>query len=178
MRRRNLLALWALAAVGARADETAVRVDRRDRRIVIDVEATVAAPASVVWAVLTDFEHMPRFMSAVVESSIARRDGDHLELVQTVETRVGPLRFAAHSTRAVDLKPMREIHATLIDGDFELYEATTRLAEHGGQTTITSHSESVPKAWLAGFVGTSTVEAEVRRQYTQILAEISRRARS
>jgi carbon monoxide dehydrogenase subunit G len=166
----------APAAPPARADDVAVHVDRRGGRIVIDVEGTLPGPADTVWAVLTDYEHMGRFMTAVKASAVRRLDDGRLEVAQTFETQVGPFRFRAGSVRAVALRPPLEMHATLVGGDFEAYESSTRLTDHGASTGLSAHTEFVPKAWIPPLIGPATIASETRRQYRQLAAEVARRA--
>ena len=59
------------------------------------------------------------------------RDGERLEVAQSIEARVGPFRFSSSSVRAVELTPQREIRSTLVSGDFDTFVGTTRLVERG-----------------------------------------------
>lgn len=179
-RRRLAAALPALALCGTlraapAADEVSVRAQRRDRLVVLDIEATVAAPPDIVWAVLTDYDHMAGYMSAVKSSAVTRRDGERLEVAQSIEARVGPFRFSSSSVRAVELTPQREIRSTLVSGDFDTFVGTTRLVERGAVTAIVNHSEYAPKAWIPPLIGTGAIESETRKQYQQLLAEMVRR---
>jgi uncharacterized membrane protein len=169
------LASWLYSAP-SEADDITVHAERRDRLFVVDVEASVPAPADIVWDVLTDYDHMSAFMSAMKSSAVTRRDGARLEVAQTMESRVGPFKFVNRTVRAVQLTPMREIRSTLVGGDLETLDGTTRVVERGAVTVIVNHSEYTPKAWLPPVVGASAVESETRRQYTQMLAEMVRRA--
>lgn len=180
-RRRLLAALPALPLVlaaparAAAAEDVTVRAQRRDRLVVLDVEAVVAAPPDIVWAVLTDYERMAAYMSVVKSSTVTRRDGDRLEVAQSIEARFGPFKFSSSSVRAVALVPQREIRSTLVSGDFDTFEGTTRLVERGAQTAIVNHSEYTPKAWIPPLVGTGAIESETKKQYEQLLAEMLRR---
>lgn len=171
-----VLAALAFAAGPARAEEVVVHATRHEGRFVVDTEVSVPAPAGVVWSVLVDYEHMERFMPSVKATTVKRLDATHLEVEQTVETKVGPFRFASTSARRVELRPTAEIHSVLIGGDLEFYEGHTKLVERGGATLMVSHTEFVPKAWVPSFIGRSLIESETRRQMDMLLAEIARRA--
>ncbi len=170
------LAVLALAAGVARAEEVVVHATRQEGRFVVDTEVSVPAPADVVWSVLVDYEHMERFMPSVKATTVKRLDATHLEVEQTVETKVGPFRFASTSSRRVELRPTAEIRSVLIGGDLEFYEGHTKLVERGGATLMVSHTECAPKAWVPPFIGRSLIESETRRQMDMLLAEIARRA--
>ncbi len=175
--RRHLAALALGAAVlpAAWAQEMTVKVERRGDAVVLDVEAQVPASVADTWAVLTDYEHMPAFMPSVKASTVLSRQGNHLELAQTGEARFAFMRFSFSSVRAVDLLPMREIRSYLISGDFKSFDSTTRLVDQGTGTLIVHHGEYVTKTWVPPIVGTATMEAETKKQYGQLIAEILRR---
>ena len=62
-------------------------------------------------------------------------------------------------------------------GDFKYYDVVTRLAGGpAGPTTITHHGEYVPRRWVPPMLGPSLIEAETRKQYTELLTEMERRA--
>ena len=117
----------------------------------------------------------PNRLSQLKSSTVTRRDGERLEVAQSIEARVGPFRFSSSSVRAVELTPQREIRSTLVSGDFDTFVGTTRLVERGAVTAIVNHSEYAPKAWIPPLIGTGAIESETRKQYQQLLAEMVRR---
>ena len=65
---RILLALL-IAALSASASglnpnqDIVVRVEKNGQNIAVDVDCPVDAPADLVWEVLTDYDHMAKFIS-------------------------------------------------------------------------------------------------------------------
>jgi len=181
MQRRRLLLLSvpALAGMGAplwaAAADSTVKVERRGDAVVVDVERDVPAPLADTWAVLTDFDHMAAFMTGVKSSKVVGRDGNTLELAQTARAGFAFVHFEFASLRAVELLPMQEIRTRLISGDFVSYDSTTKLSDRGAGTRLVYHGVYVPKRWMPPLVGTSAMEAETRRQYDQLVAEVLRR---
>jgi ribosome-associated toxin RatA of RatAB toxin-antitoxin module len=179
--RRHLAALAALAVStsalpAAWAQEMSVKVERRGDAVVLDVEMQVPASLADTWAVLTDYDHMTAFMPNLKSSTVLSRQGNHLELAQTGEVKFAFMSFSFSSVRAVDLLPMHEIRSHLISGDFKSFDSTTRLVDQGSSSTLlVHHGEYVTKTWVPPIVGTSTMEAEARKQYGELLAEIVRR---
>lgn len=172
--RSACVALLAVA-LSCDAQEVRVRVERRGDAIVIDVDATVAASSSDAWAVFTDYDHMASFLSNLKSSSVVSRHGNSLEVSQSGETRVGFLRFSFGVVRAVELRPLHEIHSRLVQGDFKSYDATTRIVDRPPLVRIIHHGEYVPKAWLPPMIGPAIVESETKKQYQEFIAEILRR---
>ncbi len=157
------------------AQEVHVKVQRHGESIVMDVEATVAAPVSDAWAVFTDYDHMSTFISNIKQSRVLARNGNTLEVEQTGQTRVAFLHFGFAAVRAVELVPMQEIRSSLVSGDFKSYSSTTRITATPTGVTISHHGEYVPKSWLPPLIGPAVVESETRKQYREFIAEIERR---
>lgn len=174
-------ARWALAAAGfvfslsCHAQPVEVRVEKQGEQIIVDVEATVAARPAQVWAVLTDYDHMTRFVSALKFSAITKRRGNSLEVSQTGQTSRAFMHFSFSSLRAVELIPEKEIRSHLIEGDFKSYAFTTRIVDQGPTTLIVHHGDYVPNTWVPPGIGPSFIRAETSKQYTELIAEMLKR---
>jgi hypothetical protein len=157
--------------------DIAVRVEKRGTMIIVDVEAIVATSATKAWTVLTDYDHMASFVSNLKESTVLQRRGDRLHVRQAGEAKKGPLAFSFETVREIELIPEREIRSTLLSGDFKSYQFVTTLAEQeDGSTIIRNHGEYVPNRWVPPVIGPAMIEAETRKQYGDLRAEILRRA--
>ncbi len=170
------LALIALVALGAEAQEISVRVERRGESVVVDVEAHVPGALREAWAVFTDYENMAGFISNLTASKVLARADNKLEVMQAGKTKVGFLSFGFEAIRAVELVPMHEIRSSLISGDFTAYASTTSLAATPNGTQIRHHGEYIPKKWLPPLIGPAVIERETRKQYQEFAAEIERRS--
>lgn len=170
-------ALLCILDVDVGAQPIDVRVEMRGEQVVVDVQAMVAAKPADAWSVLTDYEHMARFVSALKSSSVVSRNGNALEVEQTGEAKVGFMSFSFYSLRAVQLTPEKEIRSQLIRGDFKSYEFSTRIAESGAGTLIIHHGEYVPNRWVPPGVGPSLIKAQTSKQYAELVAEILARRR-
>jgi Polyketide cyclase / dehydrase and lipid transport len=169
---------WLL--VGLAGASTAQPIDVSVRtlgpKVVVDVTAHVVATREVVWAVVTDYDHMAEFMTTLKSSTVVSRQGNLLEVAQTGEAKRGFLHFSFSTVRAVELTPAREIRSYLIKGDFKSYEFTTRLDDGApGGIAIVHHGEYVPTTWVPPVIGPAMIESETRKQYTQLIVEILRR---
>ncbi|MEP6943505.1 MAG: SRPBCC family protein [Betaproteobacteria bacterium] len=179
------LAQWwlpcALAIAGAPAvcaaddSEIVVHVEQRGRTIVVDVSMPVEATPVEAWQVMTDYDHMAKFVSNLDESKVLSRTGDTLTVFQKGTATRGPLTFSFENVREIVLTPYREIRSRMISGDLESSQFTTRVVEADGATRITNHGEFVPKIWVPPVIGPSLIAAETRRQFGQLRAEILRR---
>ena len=85
----------ALAALAASAagptDDIAVHVEKAGSAVRVRVDCPVAAPSAVAWDVLTDYDHMARFVTNLSASTVRLRFGDRLQVHQKGKVERGPL---------------------------------------------------------------------------------------
>lgn len=159
----------------ALAQSVAVTVNRRNDVFIID--ATVDAPASlaIVWNVLTDFEHMPAFLSNLASSKVSVGPGNTLLVKQTGEARYGPFAYPFASERSIQLEPMQRIVARNLSGTAKRMESESLLlpAAHGVQ--IRYRAELVLDSFAARMFGAPFVQHETEEQFRLLLAEMKRR---
>jgi ribosome-associated toxin RatA of RatAB toxin-antitoxin module len=154
-----------------------VTAQKNGDSVVIDVDFTVPANAEEVWKVLTDFDHLDRFVSNVQSSKIVGRSDGKLLVAQAGRATNGPLSFAFDSIQEFELKPFDEIRSRLISGSMKKLDGVTQLIRRGGETTILYHGVTIPNVWVPPLVGTQFIEAELRDQYREMRNEIMRRKR-
>ena len=179
--RLNRPAAWLLGTVLAAASAAATaqpiqaKVHKDGDKVVIDVEAQAAVDPGIAFAVLTDYDQMPRYVSSLKSSRMARTGPNTLEVEQVAQAQVMFWNFTVHSLRSVELVPLKEVRSHLIKGDFTRYEFTTRVQEKDGATLITHHGEYVPKSWLPPMVGPAVIQGQTEKQYAEMVAEMLRR---
>lgn len=181
MSRTTVVVVLALLAWAARAgpptDEADISVHARKdgERVLIDVDFSVAATAVETWAVLTDYDSMATFVSGLQASRIISREGDALVVLQKGNASRGPLSLSFENVREIVLTPMTEIRSRLLSGTFKASEFTTRVVDHGDSTQIVNHGEFIPNIWVPPVIGPPLIEAETRKQFQELRAEILRR---
>lgn len=172
-----VLAAGRVAAMGPEPapQEPQVKVEIAEGSIRVAVDFVIDAPLDAVWAVLTDFEHMPRFISNLRESRVLERTPDRVHVVQKGVASFGPITFAFESERAIRLHPKDRIQATLLRGNLKRYTGDTRLHADGPGTRIAFRSEAATDVFIPPYFGRRLIENETREQYLEIAAEIARR---
>jgi len=170
-----LLAWAAQAAPPADEADISVRARTDGERVLIDVDFSVAATAVETWAVLTDYDNMAGFVSGLQASRIINREGDTLVVLQKGNASRGPLSLSFENVREIVLAPMTEIRSRLLSGTFTASEFTTRVVDHGDSTQIVNHGEFIPNIWVPPVIGPPLIEAETRKQFQELRAEILRR---
>ena len=165
----------AAASAAATAQPIQAKVHKDGDKVVIDVEAQAAVDPGIAFAVLTDYDQMPRYVSSLKSSRMARTGPNTLEVEQVAQAQVMFWNFTVHSLRSVELVPLKEVRSHLIKGDFTRYEFTTRVQEKDGATLITHHGEYVPKSWLPPAIGPAIIQELTKKQYEEMIGEMLRR---
>ena len=172
-----LLAVLPVSAWSQNPDQDiVVHVQKDGQQIKVDVDCPVDAPASVVWEVLTDYDHMAQFISNLEYSGIENRVDNVLRVRQKGKASRGPLTLTFDNVREIELVPYREIRSRLISGDLKASDFITRIVESAGQVHIVNNGRYTPNIWVPPLVGPALIEAETRKQFGQIRTEILRRS--
>jgi carbon monoxide dehydrogenase subunit G len=173
------MGLWFLSdadfATSDHAEEIAVQVQIQGELVRVDADVPVHATPREVWDVLTDFDHLPRFVSNIKSSKVLSREGNIVRVAQTGKASVGPLSFEFESEREITLNPYAGFESLMLKGNMKRFHGTTRLEAIDGITHIRYHSEAVPETLPPFGLGRSFIEAETREHYQDIRREVLRR---
>jgi hypothetical protein len=157
-------------------EDIAVAVHKEGEEVVVRVDCPVRAPRAVAWEVLTDYEHMARYVTNLEVSELRARDGDTLQVFQKGSATRGPLSFSFENLREIRLVPQEEIRSRLISGTLKASEFTTRVVVDGEQLHIHNSGRFIPEVWVPPVIGPVVIAAETRKQFAEIRNEILRRA--
>lgn len=138
--------------------------------------APVAQP--VAWDVLTDFDHMARWVPNVIESKVLKRDDASITIEQRGVAKYGALSFPYVTERRLDLKPQATIVSTQTKGSLRRVASTMMLEPEGKGTRLTYHLELVPSLLAGALLSKEFVQHEFSEQFTAIIGEMVRRAPS
>lgn len=152
-----------------------VRIEIQGGVVRVEAETTIAADVKEVWAVLTDFENLPRFISNIASSKVVSRKDNVVRVAQTGKAGFGPFVFEFQSTRELTLEPYARFESRMVEGNMKRFLGVTRLEESQGQTRIVYRSEAVPDTVVPLGMVKSTIEAETREHYVEIAREVLRR---
>lgn len=158
-----------------RQDDIDIKIQNDGEKIIVDANFTVPVTPHHAWAVLTDFDNIPRFMSSVQSSKVIHKTGNHLQVSQKGATKYGLFTFSFESVREISLSPFRKIRERMISGNMHAMEETTQLLPEGNQTRIIYHANIVPNIWILKFAGQIFIENEARKQFQEMANEMIRR---
>ncbi len=178
----QVLAALLLSSLSATAwpvntnQDIVVRVLKDGQNITVDVDCPVDAPWSVVWEVLTDYDHMAEFISNLEFSGVKDMAGNMLRVHQKGRASRGPLTLTFDNVREIELVPTREIRSRLISGDMKASDFVTRIVEIAARIHIVNSGHYTPNMWVPPIIGPALIEAETQKQFGEIRSEILRRS--
>lgn len=163
---------WSLDA----NQDILIQIRKEGPAVVVEVVCPVDAPGSIVWEVLTDYDHMAKFLSNLEYSSVEDTAGNMLRVHQKGKASRGPLTLTFDMVREVELAPQSEIRSRLISGDLKASDFVTRIVVTAEGVNIVHSGRYVPKMWVPPYIGPALIEAETRKQFGEIRTEILRRS--
>src|SRR5687767_1417222 len=172
------MCLVATAAIGKPRGDADVSV-RETSKGVYQVEARfeVAEPATTVWAVLTDYPNIPRFLKDVRVSIVRERGDGHARVEQEAVSNF--LMFS------------RRVHLLLViaeDGDmlrfrdecgrsFTQYAGSWRVTQHDDRTSVSYELTAKPSFSVRDFLVARVLSRDANEMIQHLRAEMTRRAR-
>jgi carbon monoxide dehydrogenase subunit G len=175
---RNLLAaiLSLRIAFAAAADDVSVDVDRNGSSFAVQATATIGAPVAVVWEVLTDYDHLARFIPGLSLSSVNLRSGHRLQLEQKGEARFLIFSYPIEVVLEVVESPRSSISSRAIGGNLRRMNGRYDVKNSGSGVSLRYTGELEPAFELPPIIGTLAVRSMVEEQFGAMVAEIERRA--
>lgn len=137
---------------------------------------SVAAPPSVVWAVLTDYDRLGLFIPSMRSQLIRREGADVAFVAQATTTRV----MAVSATTRVLLRleehpPARIAFADVSGRDFTRYEGAWGITAGAAGTRVDYAAIAEPR-FVPPLVGKAIMEGTVRELLRDLRREVMRRA--
>jgi hypothetical protein len=144
-----LLTVLPVSAWSLNTDQDiVVHVQMNGQIIAVDVDCPVDASWSVVWEVLTDYDHMARFISNLEYSGVDERLDNVLRVHQKGKASRGFLTLTFDNVREIELVPYREIRSRLISGDLKASDFVTQIVEVAARVHIINSGRYTPNLWV------------------------------
>ena len=172
-----LLAALVLHGVTAgAADDLSVDVDRHGRSFSVRAEATLAAPVATVWEVLTDYDHLARFIPGMSSSAVRLRAGSRVLVEQKGEARFLVFSYPIEVRLEILESPHDSISSRGVGGNVKRMSGRYDLQSASGGLRLRYAGEFEPDFELPPVIGTLAVRSMVEEQFAAMVAEIERRA--
>jgi len=140
-----------------------------------DAHVDLPVAPAVIWAVLTDYDRYPRFISSMRESKIVAQ-GPHGPVV----AQKGSFSFLFF-TQEIDVRlqvsefPPNVIDSRALDGDFRVMTGRYELLARGDAVRLSYTGRLQPNFTLPPIIGTSIVRYTLLRNLREMVDEILRR---
>jgi ribosome-associated toxin RatA of RatAB toxin-antitoxin module len=177
------LSAWGAAATAAQPGEPRfeLQVERVDgpeggKVYRIASNGTVAAAPSLVWRILTDYEHLTSYLPNLKSTRILSRNGGKLVVEQVGAARYLFFSQTIRLTVQVHERAPDRIDISLIDGDMKVYRASWELSPVPGAagTRIVYNASIEPKFHVPGIVGLSVVKKDIAGMMAAVYLRLDR----
>jgi uncharacterized protein YndB with AHSA1/START domain len=164
----------------ARADGSVeLTVDDHDGLYQVRGSFTVAASVDTVWAVLTDYQGIPRFVKSMKSSVVERGPEGQRVVRQDAAQHVLLFRKTIHVALEIqEDRPFRVGFQDVLKRDFHVFEGAWTVESNGGTVTVRYALDARPTTQPPGMIGRMVMSGGARDQLEQVRAEILRRQRS
>jgi len=187
---------WAAAAAVALAVSMAVAAGAEDRpaaapvldspsvsvssargTYLIEGSFAVDEPAAIVWAVLTDYDRVPSFVSSMRASTARRESSGRLLVTQEAVGRAGPFSRTMHVVLdVVEQAPVRIAFRDVCGGSFHSYAGSWTIEPEGAGVRVRYTLEARPRSSPPLFAK-SIMSSNARDLLEQVRLEILHRGR-
>jgi ribosome-associated toxin RatA of RatAB toxin-antitoxin module len=165
-----------LAACPALAARAAAGAEMQGSQVVSWGRVEVVAPPQLVFAVLTDYDRMARFLPGMVASRVVDRDAKAVVVEQTAD--VGVLLFKQRVTvrLAIEESAPYRLAIRSLGGSFKELTGLYVLTRRQDHTLIEYNSRFIPAFDLPPMLGMYAVQHSLERHLDGLAAEIRRRS--
>jgi len=175
--RRAVEALQACRPATAQTGEIEVQAERiadtEAVRVVAKLDLTV--DSAVVWAVLNDYENMPRFVPDIQATRLLNSGAGKKRVAIEGMASILFLDFPIKTTIDVTYHPDRSIAIDSVAGNLAI-NAAVQVRDDGSNTRVHYQARIAPDFWLPPLIGDFLIGRQVRRQFEGMVAEMHRRA--
>lgn len=173
-----VLAVTGLAgSLPAAADGDTVQVERTRTHLAVHARITAAAPPSLCYAVIADFDRLAEFIPGLRTSRIVSAPGEPLRLRQVGETKLGFRQYRLDVTLALEADPPRQIRFARVAGNLEVMDGRWLVTGDARACAVDYEAALRPEFWVPPVIGPMLVRRQVQQQIDGLAAEIERRAR-
>jgi ribosome-associated toxin RatA of RatAB toxin-antitoxin module len=144
---------------------------------VVSATFRVLQPASTVVAVLTDYEHIPRFMPEVRTSRVLERSDGLTIVEQEAVAKVMMFSKRIHLVLEVHEQPGEIRFRDRCGKSFTRYEGVWTITESGGQTAIAYRLTAAPSFDVPEFLLKRLLKRDATEMIRQLQAEMLARSR-
>jgi hypothetical protein len=165
--------LLALPGMGAAA-EINVQTVRHGDSFEVQATADIEADVAEAWKVLTDYDHLAKYIPGMQESRVVSRDGPNVVIDQSGETSLLFFRFPMRVRLAIEEFPYERIISNAIAGNFKQMNGVYYLQARNGGMHLRYEGKFTPDFNFPPLVGTLVVRNTVEKRFVAMVREIEK----
>jgi len=164
-----------LAATAVQAQDVSIRTGRDGEFVTVSASALMKVDPLVAWAVLSDYDHLAKFIPDMKSSRVVSRQGNTVRVEQK-----GDVGFFFYSEPVNMLLEVREeppsrITARGIEGNIKGLETRYELHSSDAGTRLVYVGRFVPGFVIPPLIGMPMVNRVIERRFRAMVNEIQRR---
>lgn len=159
------------------ADEIKVRtaLTADGKTIQVVVALVLQVNPDVAWAVLNDYENMPRFVPDILATRLMSAEHGRKRVKIEGVARLLFLEFPTHTTLDVVDRPDGSVAIDSVAGNMAIH-GSMRVRGDGQYTRVDYEVLLTPDFWLPPLIGDLLIGRQITRQFEGMVAEMHRRA--
>lgn len=169
-----LLILCLCCPMAFALDSPAPLVDIKEAgggKLAVSATLTLPVRPCEVYAMLTDYDHLPSFIPGLLQSSYERISANRVKVRQLGEVQVLFFHVQMNSLLEMEETPNQRIVFRQIEGDLASYGGQWDFAATEGGSRISYDSTMSFKGFVPLFIARSALRNEVEEQFAAIAKE-------
>jgi ribosome-associated toxin RatA of RatAB toxin-antitoxin module len=152
-----------------------VRTARDGEFVTVSASALMRVDPGVAWAVLSDYDHLSKFIPDMESSRVLSREGNKLRVEQRGDVGFLFYREPVNVLLEVDEEPPRLIVARSISGNVKGLETRYELHSSSAGVRLDYTGRFVPAFSIPPLIGMPIVSRLIERRFRAMVEEIQRR---
>ncbi len=155
--------------------QISIRTARDGEFVTVSASAVMRVDPRVAWAVLSDYDHLSRFIPDMKTSRIVSRDGNRLRVEQTGDVGFFFYKEPVNVVLEVNEEPPHRITARSIEGNIKGLETRYDLDASAAGVKLDYTGRFVPLFAIPPIIGMPLVNRLIERRFRAMVEEIQRR---
>lgn len=164
------------AAFAAYAADISVQTRRQGDTIIVEASAEFAQRMEQAWAVLTDYDHLSRFIPNMESSKVVARKPAGPVVEQKGVARLWVFSYPFEVRLAVREFPPYRIESRGEGGSFRQFHGVYELSVVQGHTRLRYVGEMIPDFFMPPLFGAAVLKQNVEESFRALADEIVRRS--
>jgi ribosome-associated toxin RatA of RatAB toxin-antitoxin module len=155
--------------------DVSIRTARDGEFITVAASAVMKVDQGVAWAVLSDYDHLARFIPDMKSSRVVSRDGNRIRVQQEGDVGFFFYREPVNMLLEVHEEPPSRITARGIEGNIRGLETRYELRVLEAGIKLDYAGRFVPDFSIPPLIGMPLMNRLIERRFRAMVAEIQRR---